>query len=159
MPRLYLSNWGSHATPGRHGTGRKLSIMAIQRAWEHGEGTVSLFVPDPDAVRARHQQQITHEEYKEGFIYLVAFRIRHKGWRPEPGRLQANTPMGHFLVQDGDTLCCGCGTEKSKRDRCHRNWVAAFCVLAGWEVILDGEPMSLDMAKDRLSVQSKADPA
>lgn len=41
---IYLSNWSS---PRLHGPGRKLSIMASPRAWEHGDGRVPLFVPHP----------------------------------------------------------------------------------------------------------------
>lgn len=37
-PTLYLSNWSSHRTPGCHGPGRKLTIMAAPRRWEHGAG-------------------------------------------------------------------------------------------------------------------------
>lgn len=154
MPTIHITNWGSHATPGRHGPGRKWTIMAIPRPWERGAGAVKLLVPDPDAVRARHEDPpgITHEQYREGFIHLVAFRIRHKGMRPEPGRLLATLPDGsEVLVADGDTLCCACGTEKARRGRCHRNWAAAFLALAGWAVVLDGEILEPEAAKALLS--------
>ena len=146
--KLHLSNFGSHQTPLAHGPGRKWSIMALPRSWEHGEGTVKLFVPDPDAVRARHEKPptITHEEYVDGFRRLVAYRVRKKGIGISPGGLAADTARGRVLVADGDTLLCACGVEKARNHRCHRVWAAAFLVLAGWEVCLDGQDMPREVA-------------
>ena len=43
---LFVSNWSSHRTVGAHGAGHKWSIMARPRRWEHGDGSVPVFVPD-----------------------------------------------------------------------------------------------------------------
>lgn len=152
MPTIHLSHWGGHATPGAHGPGRKWSIMAIPRRWERGEGTVPLFVPDADDVRAVHDERITPEEYRAKFLYLVAFRLRKKSppLGIAPGRLLAETPLDPVLVADGDTLLCACSAAKAKARMCHRVWSAAFLTLAGWDVVLDCERLQEEVARDIL---------
>lgn len=149
MPTIHLSHWGGHATPGAHGPGRRWSIMALPRRWERGEGTVPLFVPEPDDVRAVLEERLTPDEYRAKFLYLVAFRMR-KRTPPlgiSPGHLLAETPLDPVLVSDGDTLLCACGVAKARAQRCHRVWAAAFLALAGWEVVLDTAPLDDDMAR------------
>ena len=51
-PTLYPSNFASYRTPGMHGPGRKLTIMARPRAWEVGEGTAHALMPQGFEVAA-----------------------------------------------------------------------------------------------------------
>lgn len=154
MPTLYVSNWSSHATPGAHGPGHKWTIMALPRSWEYGEGAVTLLVPAPENVKARHNAEArevySHEQYRLDFLRLVRSRLREKQMGVGPGDLQARTPNGVVPVSHGDTLCCACGVEKARNDRCHRNWAAAILAVAGWDVILDTKALSPEEAKNRL---------
>lgn len=151
MPTLYLSNWGGHATPGAHGPGRKLTIMARPRQWERGEGSVPLLVPDPDLLLDVKEERISHDEYREKFTHLVAFRIRRKSMGIKPGELLVVSTTGTGPVQDGDSLLCACGVEKARKGHCHRVVAGAFLAIAGWTVILDQEEMSLGQARKLLT--------
>lgn len=137
---LFVSNWSSHATAGAHGSGRKWSIMARPRRWEHGDGSVPLLVPDEGDLLAVKGGGITHDEYRERFLRLVAFRVKKKvpPLGIVPGLLLATTGP----VTDGDTLLCACAVADARAGRCHRSWSAALLHLAGWQVVLDGTPLT-----------------
>ena len=152
MATLYISNWSGYATPRAHGPGRKWTIMALPRRWEKGEGVVSLFVPDPDDVRAVQDGRITPEEYRATFLHRVALRIRRKE-NPlgiVPGQLMATTPLDPLRVADGDTLLCACSVAKARAHQCHRVWAGAFLALSGCDVVLDTSPLAIDAAQDIL---------
>ena len=152
---VHLSNWGSHATPGRHGPVRKLSIMALPRAWERGEGSVPLLTPDAaDVVDARHGR-LDPAAYRVRFYRLVAFRVRKKGLGLAPGTLL--TASGEPVV-DGDTLLCACGAEKARGRRCHRVLAADLLAVAGWSVDLDGVRVNPDEAKARIRSEASVEP-
>lgn len=136
-PTVHFSNWSSHRTPGHHGPGRKLTIMARPRTWEHGAGRVPDLTPakaDLDAVAA-------------GRIDMVEYRRRlEKRWAAglyalSPIQLTAYTPEGIDLVRDGDTLCCSCSRDAVAAGRCHRVWAAYALSRAGWSVVLDGRKL------------------
>lgn len=129
-PTIHLTNWSS---PKLHGPGRKWTIMARPRAWEHGEGSLWALLPMEEDLlsvkagtmsvadyRARCETRFT--TYADALIpgVLRDGRARHAG-KP-------------LVVADGDTLCCACG----RGAECHRRWAAPFLVRAGWRVILDG---------------------
>jgi len=145
---LYLSNWSSYRTPGMHGPGRKLTIMARPRAWEVGDGRVPNLIPSGPiadlmafalAERAAGSGTSAMEAYRAAYCDtldrgLVALRPRHLSAFPGGG-------MGgglSFDVDDGDTLCCACSVAEARAGRCHRTWCSPFLVRAGWRVILDG---------------------
>lgn len=132
MPTIYLSNWSSHRTPGHHGPGRKLTIMARPRRLEHGEGRVPALTPDPlDLV-----------DVKAGRLPVSAYRERflaaHGAKDHTPGELTAALPEVSRPVADGDTLCCSCSRAEAAAGRCHRVWAAELLQAAGWRVVLDG---------------------
>ena len=53
-PTLYVTNWSSVRL---HGPGRRLSIMARPRTWEHGDGLVSALAPRVDELEALQQER------------------------------------------------------------------------------------------------------
>ncbi len=138
-PTLYLSNWSSRRTPGCHGPGRKLTIMAAPRQWEHGDGSVARLTPSVQDLRDVKDRLLAFEDYRQIFTDL-AEKHRSEG-RLTPGVL-VTTADGGKHVQDGDTLCCACSRDDAAAGRCHRAWAAPLLVAAGWRVVLDGAEVS-----------------
>lgn len=140
-PTLYLSNWSSHKTPGHHGPGRKWTIMAAPRRWEHGDGQVDALVPDINDLRNVKAGVISADDYFGSYESGLAsmpdlLRPDHMTAggplrRSGPGRIDIDLNY----VRDGDTLCCSC----ARGARCHRRVAAKYLHLAGWRVVLDGE--------------------
>ena len=123
--------------------------MARPRRWETGDGSIPLFVPDPDDLTAVQADTISHEEYKNRYLRLVAFRVRKKSPPVNivPGLLLASTVLDPVPVKDGDTLLCACSVEVARSGKCHRTWAASLLKLAGWDVTLDASPLSEEQAR------------
>lgn len=138
MPTLYLSNWSSARSKGHHGPGRKWTIMARPRRWEHGEGVVPALVPCPEDLAAAKSGEISVLEYQRRFVAMVQKLDRAVADRQlAPGKLRAYlTGERQFgpgvVVQDGDTLCCACSRDAAAKSECHRAWAAALLIRAGW---------------------------
>jgi hypothetical protein len=131
-PTLWITNWSSKKI---HGPGRKLSIMAMPRPWEHGDGRIPCLTPDSVDLRLVRDGHIGIDEYRRRFEAKVA----ESEDRLKPGILGATTRFsGAFAVRDGDTLCCACSRDDAAAGRCHRVWAAEALARAGWRVILDG---------------------
>lgn len=133
-PRLYLSNWASRRTPGMHGPGVAWTIMARPRAWEHGGGEVSAFVPPGEWVEDVKAGRL----HPDNYAAWLRFRWTSGADLHAPGALVAHVRGRKVLVADGDTLCCAC----ARGEFCHRQVAAPFLAGAGWEVVLDGEVFS-----------------
>jgi hypothetical protein len=131
-PTLYLSNWSSHASPGHHGPGRKLTIMASPRAWENGEGRVAALTPEAADVAAAKSGRRSMDAYQEKYSATLAADARFL----VPSILVFG--RAGRQVEDGDTLCCACSREAAAKGECHRVWAAHALVKAGWRVVLDG---------------------
>jgi hypothetical protein len=155
-------------------SGRAYSIMRKPRA-AYGElldGRVLAFTPPLrlfEAVQeARHAPQgstdmdAAWQTYEAGLRYAWASEWHRARVRPgelgfgrlagarevhDPNRVAWDgewwVPVG--LVQDGDTLCCGCGAETARAGRCHRVIAAELLAEAGWWVVLDGVPYFLGL--------------
>lgn len=139
-PTIYVSNWSSHKTAGHHGPGRKLTIMARPRPWEHGEGRVPWLTPAESDLLDVKAGRITGDEYQRRFEeHLRGLeRFNHLA----PGELVVAIPgQGSRSVEDGDTVCCACSREDAAAGRCHRVWAAHALARNGWRVILDGEEL------------------
>ena len=143
-PTIYLSNWSSARTPGHHGPGRKLTIMAAPRAWERGVGRVSTLTPVLSDLRNAQKGRLSPEEYRRRFE-LDLRRAMPDAMSPGALLIDAEADDwegigGHpsRVVRDGDTLCCACSRDAAAAGRCHRVWAAPALVRAGWRVILDG---------------------
>ena len=137
-PTLHVTNWSSWRL---HGPGRKLTIMAAPRRWEHGDGVVRTLVPNVLDLMDFQAGTITLDRYRVGFL----FRMEHFSKDPNdltPGMLAAKCDHGTLFVRDGDTLCCACSRADAAAGRCHRAWAAPYLVRAGWRVILDGVEVS-----------------
>jgi hypothetical protein len=149
-PTLYLSNWSSSRSVGLHGPGRKLTIMAKPRAWEHGEGRVPLLTPSGTVLPLLQAALADRTDAAAMAAYRSAFEAVLGGAERllRPRRLLAHAGpggMGGGLtseVCDGDTLCCACSRAEAAAGRCHRAWVAPFLARAGWRVLLDGAEVS-----------------
>jgi hypothetical protein len=128
-PVVHVTNWSSKRL---HGPGRKLTIMAKPRAWEHGDGRVPAATPHPQWLEDVRSGAIDFEFYA---TLLVA---KMGTFRLAPGELIVVTAGEDILVQDGDTLCCACSRDEAAAGRCHRVWVAEALAKAGWAVVLDG---------------------
>jgi hypothetical protein len=137
-PTIYLSNWSSHKTPGHHGPGRKLTIMANPRHWERGDGAVSRLRPSMVDVRGARDGRLSLTTYRQRYLARLALDMHG------PGHLYAWIPYAtsHQLVSDGDTLCCACSRDKAAAGECHRVWAAEALAGAGWRVILDGKELA-----------------
>lgn len=147
-PTIYLSNWSSSRTPGHHGPGRKLTIMAKPRHWEHGEGEAIWFVPSPIDLE-EYKETGDIDTYRERFESKNLLRSIESMFPPSdspisPGNLEFISPKFEsenrtdHLVESGDTLCCSCSRKDASDGKCHRAWIAPFLHRAGWRVILDG---------------------
>jgi len=149
-PTVYLSNWSSYRTPGMHGPGWKLTIMARPRAWENGDGTVHTLTPQGREVEVMHRAVLlrTYNPTEAVEVARVYREMIERRWSEQP-RALAPGVLYHVPppesgqrfrvdVVDGDTLCCACSVAEARAGRCHRAWAAPFLVRAGWRVILDG---------------------
>ena len=136
-PTLWVTNWSSKAL---HGPGRKLTIMALPREWEHGDGVVRAFRPEIADLRAIQAGNIDVGEYRRRFEAGIAEYWSHS---IAPNGLTAfhadREPLRRLsMVRDGDTLLCACSRKAAARGECHRVWAAKALVRAGWRVVLDG---------------------
>jgi hypothetical protein len=140
---IYLSNWSSHKTPGHHGPGRKLTIMARPRQWEHGDGRVEALTPRIGDLDAVMRGWITPDEYRARYVTnCPPLPALAPGRLSTQANLVAGQPIGGGpLVEDGDTLCCSCSRAAAARGECHRVWAAGLLAEAGWRVILDGKEL------------------
>ncbi len=141
-PTIYLSNWSSHRTPGHHGPGRKLTIMARPRHWERGWGAVAEVRPNAEAIVAMKEGRLSEDDYFAQYRHGLEV-VKGRGGLI-PGELIARSwvdgdgmyPGGNYeRVMADSTLCCSCARGK----RCHRVILAEFLRVCGWRVILDGE--------------------
>lgn len=140
-PTVYVSNWSSHRTEGHHGPGRKLSIMARPRAWEHGDGCVPWLTPADSDLLDVKAGWIDGNEYQRRFEVFVG--MLEACGHLAPGELAVGrVARGIGAVVDGDTLCCACSRDDAAAGRCHRVWAAHALVRAGWHVILDGQEVT-----------------
>lgn len=135
-PTIYLSNWSSHRTPGCHGPGRKFTIMARPRAWEHGDGRVPDLTPAETNLLDAQAGRITGDEYQRRFEAAL------NPLALSPVQLTVYTADGFGLVRDGDTLCCACSRANAAAGLCHRVWAAHALARVGWRVVLDGEELT-----------------
>lgn len=135
----WLPKWACYRGPGR-----PLTIMALPRSWEAGEGSVTALVPSGDVARmmraalyARKNPLFTGREPLDRYrrVYVAALQGMLDAGKLSPGKLMARNGLYRFKVEDGDTLMCAC----SPADECHRQFAAPFLARAGWRVILDGK--------------------
>lgn len=137
-PTIYLTNWSSKR---HHGPGRKLTIMARPRRWEHGEGRVPALLPSAADLLDVKAGRISQALYFLRFNAMMQFTEGRGLLRP--GDLVADVPVGggedRVPVSDGDTLLCACAVGAP----CHRREAAPFLVRAGWRVRLDGTEVTL----------------
>lgn len=112
-----------------------LTVMALPRDWEHGQGRVPAATPQRSVFRQHRNGRITTEAYR-------AHIVERMGRFPVgPGEIKAIVEGRVVPVGDGDTLCCGCSRDKAAEGRCHRVWVAEALLGAGWRVVLDGRAL------------------
>lgn len=69
-PTIYLSNFSAKAA-GLHGPGRKLSIMARPRHFEHGDGCVPWLTPNERDLLDAKAGRIDLHEYRRRFDEIV----------------------------------------------------------------------------------------
>lgn len=144
-PTIYLSNWSSHKTPGHHGDGLKLTIMARPRAWENGDGVVASFMPPVSLLNEVRDGRISFKKYAQELRELWDLQRRvyedstRLGGKLGPGELAYWRDHGKNtlpqVVPPDSTLCCACARGR----QCHRRIAAEFLHAAGWRVVLDGE--------------------
>ena len=114
------------------------TMMTLPREWERGHGYVLALVPPRDLFLDRKSGKLDLDTYRRAFL------DSRDVTKLPPGALQWYSPANGLdpaawgLVQDGDTVCCGCGVAKAAEGRCHRKWLAPLLVAAGWDVVLDG---------------------
>jgi hypothetical protein len=137
-PKIFLSNWASHKTAGHHGPGRLYSIMVKTPWWARSTGRVDVLVPPEGALWDAKSERIDMATYKR--LYLD--KLDQWADRLAPGKLVADEGGGLVMVTSGDTLCCSCARSVAVADKCHRAWAARRLLEAGWNVVLDGEPLS-----------------
>ncbi len=144
---MYLTNW---KRPAYHGPGRRFTIMADPRRWEHGVGRVAPLIPALDWLAVVKAAVATKDErvIEDSWIrYVQRFDDRLRDVVLAPGVLTwagGHNGDGQGVVEDGDTLCCACAVGA----RCHRQIAAPWLVRAGWSVVLDGKPLPRTVALD-----------
>lgn len=134
-PTLHVTNWSSRAL---HGPGKRYTIMARPRKWEHGDGQVAELTPDASDLAALRAGRMSLDVYRRRFVATLPMTP----WL-RPGKLYAtmfgvDAPSRFVPVADGDTLCCACSRAAAARGECHRSWAAEALAAAGWRVLLDG---------------------
>ena len=131
-PTIYLTNWSSKR---RHGPGRKLTIMARPRAWERGEGSVTLLTPVLSMLDGLKSGRISPAAYFASFRGDLEAVSSGTTNHLSPGVLGVETGDPQLgRVADGDSLLCACAVGAP----CHRREAAPYLVRAGWRVLLDG---------------------
>lgn len=73
--------------------------------------------------------------------YRRLFEEKASHWDLRPGVLRTSAPDLR-PVADGDTLCCACGRDAAASGNCHRAFAADLLAKAGWDVVLDGKPLT-----------------
>lgn len=138
-PALYLSNFSSARSEGKHGPGQRYTIMVAPRRWEHGEGKVLPLMHDLEVFLAANRGDLPFDELQRRFEVKLTEGLASLA----PGKLVATTrpdqrrcgAKAQVIIKAGDTLCCGCAAGNP----CHRRWAAPYLHQAGWAVVLDGE--------------------
>lgn len=143
-PRLYLSNWSSHQTPGHWGDAGAFTIMARPRAWERGMGRVSALTPPPGALLRVRDGAITMEEYLGDLLDQwtrpnAIESLTHLSTLVPGGMTYAGSGA-RLPVPDGATLNCAC----ARHAACHRRPAAIALLRAGWDVVLDGDLLTMN---------------
>lgn len=143
---LHLTCWGPKGL--RYlGHGRALTIMALPRQWEVGDGSVTVLVPSGDVIRmmraaldARKNPLFAGREPLNRYqaVYEAGLQGVLDAGQLAPGKLMARTGLHRFPVADGDSLMCAC----QPGEECHRQWAARFLMRAGWRVSLDGQELT-----------------
>ncbi len=149
-PTIYLCA-SSARRPDKRGTGARYSIMAMPRAWEHGDGTVTELVPPKPLLRAVQKGEVSWAFYELELRRRWTKEIVQWDDTFKPGFVFARQGSGSVLhhrtglsertdrliqVRSGDALFCGCAEGKP----CHRRIAAEYLHNAGWNVVLDGKP-------------------
>lgn len=138
-PIIHLASWNR---PQDHGPGRKLSIMALPKAHERGDGRVWAFTPSAASLQAVQAGRMSRGALKRSLLEQWA-EWKHRPRAAEGFHILANPHRPGFLrstveeappVRTGDTLLCACDVRW-----CHRRLVAPVLHEAGWSVVLDGE--------------------
>lgn len=141
-PTIYLCA-SSARRPDKRGTGARFSIMAMPRAWEHGDGTVTEFVPPKPLLRAVQKGEVSWAFYELELRRRWTKRAAQWDDTYKPGFVFARKDEGGgrdrlIQVRSGDALFCGCAEGKP----CHRRIAAEYLHNAGWNVVLDGKPFA-----------------
>lgn len=148
-PVLHLRSWAWVAArqraqewPPPGFSGRAYTIMALPRAWEHGDGRCATLVPQGEELEAMRTLVLVRQQGLDVPDLLQRYRdllsLRWSALELGPGQLQADTPAGPVALKEGDALCCACSADESLAGRCHRAMAAPWLVRAGWRVVLDG---------------------
>ena len=145
-PTLHITNWSSKKL---HGTGKKWTIMARPRQWENGDGNIFRLTPWPEDLDALKTEKCSLAEYKNRYDEKVfgthaTADMLEPIWSKDlsPGFLRADVGNFSVVVQDNDTICCGCSREASLSGLCHRAWAASYLLEAGWNIVLEGIQLS-----------------
>lgn len=137
-PTLHLTNLSSTK---RHGPGRKVCAMAWPRSWEFGDGICSALAPAKTDLLAIKGGSISLDDYR------ARFEARLQGASLSPGalRLDAEDGTPGATLSDGDTAFCACARpgSPSRRTPCHLEIAVPFLVAAGWDVLLDGDRVTM----------------
>ena len=133
MPTIYITNWSSRKM---HGPGRLLTIMALPRAWEHGDGVVPHLTHYPDDFDALQDGDLSGQDYRERYLQHLT---EHRHGLVPGGLFAWSQSSGRTDVVDGDTLLCACSRHQARQGWCHRVWAANALAQHGWEVVLDGQ--------------------
>lgn len=144
-PTLYVTNWSSRKLHGPY-PGRKWTIMARPRKWEHGEGGILVLTPSPhDLTEGLMLRALSDRGSEREAASMRVYReAMEQRWEQaadllRPGGLVALDGDGwRHLVGDRDSLLCAC----ARSAECHRRWAVPFLRRAGWRVVLDGEEVT-----------------
>jgi hypothetical protein len=137
-PTLHVTNWSSRTL---HGPGRKFTIMARPRRWEHGDGRVPALESNAQDFGQMRRGKLSSARYRRRYVRRMRDLAAKR--RLAPGQLYAILENhARSAVSDGDTLCCACSRDKAAGGECHRVWAAEALAKAGWRVVLDGEELT-----------------
>jgi hypothetical protein len=136
MSVLYVTNLASRK---HHGPGKRYTIMAAPRSFEHGDGCVNDLAPMPADVRAVKDGYLSLRAYRDKYIELAGqMPLWPEGLVATPTDAEDRDSGDEVSVAHGDTLFCSCAVDAAREGRCHRVWAAELLRRAGWAVILDG---------------------
>ncbi len=120
-------------------SGHVLGLMPKHKELDAVQGGELTFDGYCSVLRRRWARSLASGLYAPGALRVAVTSTQHLAQHhPDGAFWDGQWWEGRDPVVDGSTLCCACKDAPA----CHRSVAAEVLASAGWEVILDGEPVA-----------------